>query len=121
MNNLANYITINRRYSRSVNLERDSLEADSVLGYVPTAKSAETIERIILKKSLTVDEIQASRPEVEHTDQSEEMADMAIELPMAGFKLLLKSQWPLALRFMKLLPFKKDCLTKKEQFINLSN
>ena len=45
MNNLANYISINRRYSRSVNLERDTLESDSVLGYVPTEKSAETIER----------------------------------------------------------------------------
>ena len=47
MNNLAKYISINRRYSRSVNLERDMLEADSVLGYVPTVKSAETIERIL--------------------------------------------------------------------------
>ena len=47
MNNLAQYISINRRYSRSVNLERDTLEADSVLGYIPTAKSAETIERVL--------------------------------------------------------------------------
>ena len=47
MDNLAKYITINRRYSRSVNLERDTLEADSVLGYVPTVKSAETIERVL--------------------------------------------------------------------------
>ena len=47
MNNLAKYISINRRYSRSINLERDTLEADSVLGYVPTVKSAETIERVL--------------------------------------------------------------------------
>ena len=47
MNDLARYIFIKRRYSRSVNLERDTLEADSVLGYVPTTKSAETIERIL--------------------------------------------------------------------------
>jgi len=47
MSNLAKYISINRRYSRSVNLERDVLEADSVLGYVPTTKSAETIERVL--------------------------------------------------------------------------
>ena len=47
MNNLSKYISINRRYSRSVNLERDTLEADSVLGYVPTQKSSETLERIL--------------------------------------------------------------------------
>jgi len=47
MSNLAKYISINRRYSRSVNLERDAFEADSVLGYVPTTKSAETIERVL--------------------------------------------------------------------------
>ena len=47
MNNLTKYISVNRRYSRSVNLERDILEADSILGYVPTTKSAETIERIL--------------------------------------------------------------------------
>jgi len=51
MSNLAKYISIKRRYSRSVNLERDSLEADSVLGYVPTAKSAETIERVLTSLS----------------------------------------------------------------------
>jgi hypothetical protein len=47
MKNYSEYITINRRYSRSVNLERDTLEADSILGYVPTQKSAEVIERIL--------------------------------------------------------------------------
>lgn len=47
MDNLAKYISVKRRYSRSINLERDLLEADSVFGYVPTAKAAETIERIL--------------------------------------------------------------------------
>ena len=47
MNNLSTYISVKRRYSRSVNLERDILEADSVSGYVPTTKAAETIERVL--------------------------------------------------------------------------
>jgi len=47
MDTLDKYITINRRYSRSINLERDILESNSILGYVPTVKSAETIERIL--------------------------------------------------------------------------
>jgi len=43
---LSSVIDIQRRYSRSVNLERDMLRADSVLGYVLTRKGEEILDRV---------------------------------------------------------------------------
>ena len=47
MSVLSQTISIKRRYSRSINLERDLLIADSVLGYVPTPKAIESLNRIL--------------------------------------------------------------------------
>jgi len=47
MSMLSNIISIKRRYSRSINLERDLLMADSVLGYTPTPKATECLNRIL--------------------------------------------------------------------------
>lgn len=44
---LADIITLKRRYSRSINLERDLSVIDSVLGYIPTAWTLEIVERIL--------------------------------------------------------------------------
>ncbi|MCW6039057.1 hypothetical protein K4A83_22815 [Spirulina subsalsa FACHB-351] len=44
---LAHYFTLNRRYSRSVNLERDLDRPDAVQGYILTERSAATLERIL--------------------------------------------------------------------------
>ncbi|MES0491242.1 MAG: hypothetical protein ABUK01_14705 [Leptospirales bacterium] len=44
---LSKQIHIRRRYSRSVNLERDLQMADSVLGYVVTHKGEEILERVV--------------------------------------------------------------------------
>src|SRR6202162_2310996 len=52
MSSLSNYIKVHRRYFRSVNLERDLEIPDSVLGYVLTSRSADTIERFL--NSLTI-------------------------------------------------------------------
>ncbi len=46
MSSLSEIIKVHRRYYRSVNLERDLTTADSVLGYVPTTKSVDALERI---------------------------------------------------------------------------
>ncbi len=45
MSFLVDYIHLQRRYTRSVNLERDLDRAESVLGYVPTSKSIDVLER----------------------------------------------------------------------------
>jgi len=45
--NLSDYISVRRRYSRSINLERDLMVADSICGYVLTPKTVETITRFI--------------------------------------------------------------------------
>ncbi len=47
MSVLSQTISIKRRYSRAINLERDLLMADSVLGYVPTPKAIESLDRIL--------------------------------------------------------------------------
>jgi len=44
---LSKYISLKRRYSRSVNLERDLDISDSVLGYVPTTRSIDMFERFM--------------------------------------------------------------------------
>lgn len=44
---LSDIITLKRRYSRSINLERDLSVIDSVLGYIPTAWTLEITERIL--------------------------------------------------------------------------
>ncbi|MHB8597167.1 MAG: hypothetical protein ACYDER_10180 [Ktedonobacteraceae bacterium] len=45
---LSDIITLKRRYSRSINLERDLSVIDSVLGYIPTAWTLEVTERILM-------------------------------------------------------------------------
>jgi hypothetical protein len=45
---LSSCTQIQRRYSRSVNLERDLSRAESVLGYVLTPKGTEILERVVL-------------------------------------------------------------------------
>lgn len=42
---LSNFISIKRRYSRSINLERDFQVPESVLGYIPTSKSIDALAR----------------------------------------------------------------------------
>jgi hypothetical protein len=44
---LSDYISINRRYSRSVNIERDLEIADSVMGYTPTSIATDVLQRIL--------------------------------------------------------------------------
>ncbi|MBF0349662.1 MAG: hypothetical protein HQM11_01445 [SAR324 cluster bacterium] len=44
---LSEVIKLRRRYTRSINLERDLEVVDSVLGYTPTSKSIEALERFI--------------------------------------------------------------------------
>jgi hypothetical protein len=44
---LSDIITLKRRYTRSINLERDLKVVDSVLGYIPTAWSLDASERIL--------------------------------------------------------------------------
>lgn len=45
MSFLSNLISVKRRYSRSINLERDLEIADSVVGYIPTTRSIDMLER----------------------------------------------------------------------------
>ncbi|MDP3025921.1 MAG: hypothetical protein Q8O10_10375 [candidate division Zixibacteria bacterium] len=47
MQQLSRYITIRRRYVRSVNLERDLEVPDSIVGYIPTARALETTRRFL--------------------------------------------------------------------------
>lgn len=42
---LSDFISLERRYSRSINLDRDLDLIDSVLGYVPTTRSVDLLER----------------------------------------------------------------------------
>ena len=44
---LSQYISLNRRYSRSVNLERDIENLEALEGYIPTERSLTTLRRII--------------------------------------------------------------------------
>ena len=45
-NTLSQYFTLHRRYSRSINLERDLEHVDALLGYIPTQRSLFTLQRI---------------------------------------------------------------------------
>ena len=47
MQTLSEIFTLRRRYFRSINLERDLDNPESVLGYVPTPRSCETLERLL--------------------------------------------------------------------------
>ena len=47
MSLLSNYISVHRRYTRAINLERDLEVSDSVLGYVPTIRALETLDRFL--------------------------------------------------------------------------
>jgi len=47
MGKFSEFISVERRYSRAVNLERDLERSDSVLGYVLGPKAIETLERFI--------------------------------------------------------------------------
>lgn len=46
-NTLSNYFQLNRRYSRSINLERDLVKQDSLDGYVLTERAVEALGRIL--------------------------------------------------------------------------
>lgn len=46
MKSLSSYFQLRRRYTRSVNLERDLAVADSLQGYLPTPRGADLLERI---------------------------------------------------------------------------
>ena len=45
MSKLSDWITLKQRYFRSINLERDLDDIDSVAGYIPTARSLEAFNR----------------------------------------------------------------------------
>ena len=49
---LSDYVSVKRRYSRSVNLERDIEIPDSVIGYIPTSRAMDGIERFLRAHSL---------------------------------------------------------------------
>jgi hypothetical protein len=44
---LSHYFNINRRYARSINLERDLDSVEAVIGYIPTERSLNALRRII--------------------------------------------------------------------------
>ena len=44
---LSEFVSIKRRYSRSVNLERDFDIPDSLIGYIPTSRAIDSIERFL--------------------------------------------------------------------------
>jgi len=50
---LSEFVSIKRRYSRSVNLERDFGIPDSLTGYIPTSRAVDSIERFL--RSLSFD------------------------------------------------------------------
>jgi len=52
MSLLSSFISVKRRYSRSVNLERDIEIPDSLNGYVPTTRAIDGIERFLRAFSL---------------------------------------------------------------------
>ncbi len=47
MSLLSNHISIKRRYTRSINLERDIEIPDSIIGYVPTSRAVDVLERFL--------------------------------------------------------------------------
>jgi len=49
---LSDYVSVKRRYSRSVNLERDIEIPDSVIGYIPTSRAIDGMERFLRAHSL---------------------------------------------------------------------
>ncbi|MCK4784909.1 MAG: hypothetical protein KAV87_14245, partial [Desulfobacteraceae bacterium] len=49
---LSDYVSVKRRYTRSVNLERDIEIPDSVIGYIPTSRAMDGIERFLRAHSL---------------------------------------------------------------------
>ncbi len=44
---LSQYFSLNRRYSRSINLERDLELPNSVIGYIPTNRAVDALKRIL--------------------------------------------------------------------------
>jgi hypothetical protein len=44
---LSEFVTVKRRYSRSVNLERDFGIPDSLFGYIPTSRAIDSVERFL--------------------------------------------------------------------------
>lgn len=58
MSYLSDFIEIKRRYSRSINLERDLEYPEAVLGYIPTEKTADILARF-LSASLTPNSLRA--------------------------------------------------------------
>ncbi len=50
---LSEFVTVKRRYLRSVNLERDFGIPDSLLGYIPTSRAVDSVERFL--RSFTFD------------------------------------------------------------------
>ncbi|MHC0068867.1 hypothetical protein ACWATR_39410, partial [Nostoc sp. UIC 10890] len=44
---LSNYFSVKRRYSRSINVERDFDKIDSLQGYILTERSIDAIRRIL--------------------------------------------------------------------------
>jgi len=47
MPTLSDFVTVKRRYSRSVNLERDFGIPDSLQGYIPTSRAIDSVERFL--------------------------------------------------------------------------
>jgi len=47
MPGLSEFVTVKRRYSRSVNLERDFEIPDTLLGYIPTSRAIDSVERFL--------------------------------------------------------------------------
>ena len=44
---LSEYFSLRRRYSRSINLERDFDKVDALVGYIPTERSVDATKRIL--------------------------------------------------------------------------
>ena len=44
---LSQYFSLNRRYSRSINIERDLEKIDALLGYIPTERSVNALRSIL--------------------------------------------------------------------------
>jgi len=50
---LSEFVSVKRRYSRSVNLERDFGIPDSLVGYIPTSRAIDSIERFLRALTLS--------------------------------------------------------------------
>jgi hypothetical protein len=50
---LSDFVSVKRRYSRSVNLERDFGIPDSLIGYIPTSRAIDCIERFMRSVALS--------------------------------------------------------------------